>query len=273
MAFAGGLKGALAEIAGFQLMRGFLVASSRSAGRIDTEDLDRAILDKVIGVSLRKPRLIVVKQQNWGFEFIMRARRPNIVYLLIPTLCGMGLLSGCQIGSSVPKAKLAEYRGKVDAAGLASPMADEAMKITAALPSGWLPMAVQKSALYIHQQWRSPSRRTAVGVTYIRMPIPLSTKMLAWIARGEATKRLTNARILRQWTDSIGREWFEAEDAKYHMVGYAMTSGFDAWINYSGYRVREPQEPGQIELAVKSLGTILPLTISVPDGGESDSAR
>lgn len=203
----------------------------------------------------------------------MGTRKPNIVHLMVPLLAGMGLLSGCQIGSNVPKAKLAEYRGKLDGAGLSSPMTVETMKISAALPSGWLPMAMQKSALFIHQQWRSPSRRTAVGVTYIRMPIPLSTKMLAWFARKEATKRLTNARILRQWTDSLGREWFEAEDARYHMTGYAMTNGFDAWINYSGYRVREPQEPGQIELAVKSLGTILPLTISTPTGGESDSAR
>ena len=194
----------------------------------------------------------------------MRARVAILLYLLVPSIGGLGLLSGCQLSSPLPKAKMVEYRESLDETGLASPITFDSLKVSAALPSGWLPMAMQKSVLYMHQQWRSPSRRTAVGTTYIRMPLPLSAKTLAWFAKNEATKRLTDAKIIREWTDSLGREWFEAEDARYHMIGYAMTSGFDAWINYSGYRTREPQEPTQIALATKSLDTFLPLSVSQP---------
>jgi hypothetical protein len=206
----------------------------------------------------------------------MNVKSAVVSRLTVRTLSGLlvlGMLQGCQITPTPSKTQVIEYRQKLDDTGLASPTVIEAMKASAAIPTGWFPMAMQKTAIYLHQQWRSPTRRTAVGVTYIRLPLPISAKTLAWLAKNEATKRLTEAKIIREWTDSLGREWFEAEDAKYHLTGYAMTSGFDAWINYSGYRVREPQEPAQIQLASKSLETILPLTLMSPYAAEPRAAR
>ena len=68
-------------------------------------------------------------------------------------------------------------------------------------------------------------------------------------------------KIIRQWHVELGREWFEAENDKYHMTGYVMTRGFDAWINYCGYRMTEPMEPLEIQLGNKALDTVIPLSV------------
>lgn len=169
------------------------------------------------------------------------------------------LVVGCQVNPGPSNAQLVEESRKVDEAGLDVPAAVAAMNVHAALPLGWMSLGIQRSALYTHQQWRSPSKRTAVGSTYVRMPLPLSTKALVWVVLGEAGKR-TTGKILRQWTDELGREWFEAENGKYRMTGYVMTRGFDAWINYAGYRLNEEQNSTELELAGRSLATFVPLS-------------
>ena len=195
----------------------------------------------------------------------MGARRAFavIVRLTVPILLVFPFLSGCQMTPAPSQMALAEYRDQVNNTGLVE-MAVEPLNVSASLPPGWMAMKLQNSLLYKHQQWRSPTRRTAVGVTYIHMPIPLSTQALVWMATSEAGKKSADGKILGRWRDELGREWFEAETNLYHMTGYVMTRGLDAWINYSGYRVREPREPKEIELANRSLATILPLSAIAP---------
>ncbi len=170
-------------------------------------------------------------------------------------------VSGCQMTAPASKALLTEYREKVDESGLALPTAVDPLKANIAFPAGWQALPLQKSALYAHQQWRSPSKRTGVGVTYVHMPLPLSTKTLVWFAMNEAGKKSLDGKIIRQWKDELGREWFEAENNRYHMTGYVMTRGFDAWINYCGYRTQEPMEPMEIQLGNRALDTVMPLSV------------
>jgi len=170
-------------------------------------------------------------------------------------------VSGCQLTAPASKAMLTEYRDKINESGLALATAVDPLKVNVAFPAGWQALPLQKNALYTHQQWRSPSKRTGVGVTYVRMPLPLSTKTLVWFAMNEAGKKTNNGKIIRQWRDELGREWFEAENDRYHMTGYVMTRGFDAWINYCGYRMQEPMEPMEIQLGNRSLDTVLPLSV------------
>jgi hypothetical protein len=181
--------------------------------------------------------------------------------LATPCMVVFAFLSGCQMTGPASKALMTEYREALDESGLSLPVAVEPLKINAAFPSGWQALGMQKSALYTHQQWRSPSKRTGVGVTYVRMPLPLSTKTLVWFAMNEAGKKTNDGKIIRQWRDELGREWFEAENNKYHMTGYVMTRGFDAWINYCGYRMQEPKEPLEIQLGNKALDTVMPLSV------------
>ena len=189
--------------------------------------------------------------------------------LLALTLIVFPFLSGCQMAGVPSAAKLVEHRETIDDSGLREPVASEPVKANVSAPSGWQLLGTQKAALYTHQQWRSPTKRTAVGVTYVKMPLPLSTKTLVWFAMNEAGKKANDGRIIRQWNDELGREWFEAENNKYHMTGYVMTRGFDAWINYCGYRVQEEKMDAEIELGTKSLDSILPL-MAVPVKKEKD---
>jgi hypothetical protein len=183
---------------------------------------------------------------------------------LIFSICLFTLISGCQVQNVASRAQLTQHFIEIEKTGLDTPAQVAVLETQAAFPLGWMALPVQKAALYTHQQWRSPTKRTAVGITYVRMPLPLSTKTLVWFATNEAGKKVDDGKILRQWRDGLGREWFEAENAKYHMVGYVMTRGFDAWINYAGYRVSEPKDDAEYDLATRSLDTIMPLDAKVP---------
>jgi len=140
------------------------------------------------------------------------------------------------------------------------------LKVQWAIPADWKPMKPTKTPLYVHQQFRSPTLATGFGVAYIHMPLPLSAKAILWFAKGEYTKKSNEGRLIGEWTDKLGRSWFEAENSKYHVKGYAVTKGFDAWVVYSGYRMTRAQEPKEIDLATKCADAIVPLPLLSADG-------
>lgn len=180
------------------------------------------------------------------------------VRLLVPLLLLFSCLSGCQLANGPTKAQLLEHRQQVDDTGLLSPLTVAPLHASISVPAGWRATVLQKQTLYTHQQWRTPSKRTAIGVAYVRLPLPMTAKTLKWLAAGELAKRVSDGKLQRQWTDALGREWFEGSNAKYHMIGYVMTNGTDAWINYAGHRVADPLEPEAFQLAKKALDAILP---------------
>jgi hypothetical protein len=194
-------------------------------------------------------------------------RRPaimsaGIAFLLLPVL-------GCQPTQSVSVRRLIEHQALIDFSGLKPSQTIENLKVAASIPQKWDALPLQRKPLYMHQQWRSPSRSTGVGVAYIRMPIGVSAKTIVWFAKLQYAKQSTKdgkpeGQLIGEWTDSIGREWFEAENAKYHVKGYAVTSGFDAWIVYSGYRVKDPINPAELAMASRSMDTILPTPLAAP---------
>jgi len=64
--------------------------------------------------------------------------------------------------------------------------------------------------------------------------------------------------VLGQWTDALGRPWFEAQNSKYHIRGYVVTKGFEAWVIYCGYRRERPPSAPELGVAARSLETIVP---------------
>jgi hypothetical protein len=189
----------------------------------------------------------------------MGAGRVLLIFRAVAGLLAAAALAACQAIPPLTRAALAEHREVLAEAGLSSAITVNELRASLEVPPQWRPLPLQKSVLYTHQQWRSQSRRTAVGITYIHMPLPLSTQTLVWFVVNEAGKRSADGKIIRQWSDSAGRQWFECENAKYHMTGYVMTSGLDAWINYCGYRNREPKMAGELDFGEKSLETITPV--------------
>ena len=67
------------------------------------------------------------------------------------------------------------------------------------------------------------------------------------------------ARLINEWTDELGRNWFEVENNKYHVRGYALAQGFEAWIVYFGYKLNYPPDLGEISLAARAADTFVPL--------------
>jgi hypothetical protein len=190
-----------------------------------------------------------------------------------PTMVGIGisfllsLLTGCGMTSSVSANRLIAHQALIDFSGLKRPQTLQSLNIAASIPNHWEALPFQRRFIYVHQQWRSPSHNTGVGVAYIHMPLPMSAKTIIWFAKSQyATQYRADGKpqgkLLGQWTDSLGREWFEAEDNKYHVKGYAITNGFDAWIIYSGYRWHSGMNMPEIAMAARSMDSILPTPIA-----------
>ena len=179
---------------------------------------------------------------------------------------------GCQQSAPVSGRRLIEHQALVDFSGLKPAGRIEAVRTSLAIPRHWDLMPPRMTALYSHEQWRSPSTHTGVGVAYIHTPIPLSPKLVVWLAKQEYSKRASDGKVLDEWTDALGRYWFEAENEKYHIRGYVVAKGFSAWVVYVGYRVTYAPDLAEISLAARSLETAVPLMDDVQPTAIAQSA-
>ena len=178
----------------------------------------------------------------------------------IALMLGMALLGSCSVvPTATETTKWMRHRALIDFSGLKQVESVPAIKASLAAPIGWERIPPKPSRLYVHEQWRSPSGFTGVGIAYIRMPFPLGASTLAWFAKQEYGKKAEDGKIIAQWTDSLDRTWFEVENKKYHVRGYVTTRGLDAWIIYSGYRLAKTPDPYELSVAMRSLETIAPM--------------
>lgn len=181
-----------------------------------------------------------------------------------PSLTGLSMLligfaAGCQTGQQVSSHRLIEHQALIDFSGLGEPEVAELIHVQVAVPKTWAVHDVEKKTLYTHQQWKSPSAKTAVGAIYARLPLPISADTILWMATKQYTARGDDGKELGRWEDEIGRKWFEAETSKYHARGYVIVNGLDAWIVYSGFRTDVPPEPGEISAAARCIESFLPI--------------
>src|SRR5689334_18730649 len=128
----------------------------------------------------------------------------------------LALLSGCQFTQSVSTVRLIQHQAMIDPTGLKDVEKCEAVKVHVASPQKWEALVPRKTAVYTDMQWRSPSKMTAVGVAYIHLPLPIPASAIAWLAEREYSKRANDGKLLSNWTDSLGRPWFEAENNRFH---------------------------------------------------------
>lgn len=169
---------------------------------------------------------------------------------------------GCQVGPTVSVKKLEQNRELADLSGLKPAQIVEDLRVSWSIPTGkWDPLPIKKTVLYTHQQWRSPSLSTGIGVAHIQMPLPIPAQAVIWFAKNEYMRRAQDqagGRLIGEWTDSLGRQWFEAENSKYHVKGYAIAKGTEAWIVYCGWRVTQSEKPWEIAVAQRSLDSVVP---------------
>ena len=178
------------------------------------------------------------------------------LFLLLGLLTWAG---GCQTGPQVSSRRLIEHQAMIDFSGLRPAAAVEPVRTTLGVPTRWTELPAKSNALYTHQQWKSPSGHTGVGVVYCHLPLPLSAKTVVWLAKQEYSKQAHDGHVIDEWTDELGRSWFEAENNKYHVRGYVVVKGFEAWITYFGYRTQYPPDVAEIALAARSAEGAAPL--------------
>ena len=191
-----------------------------------------------------------------------RVRRPALAALLLAGL--LVPLAGCQTTTKVRERRMIETILNMDFTGLKPPEKIEPLRVSISPPKTWETMPLVKTPVYAHQQWRSPSRLTGVGVAYARLPLPLSRGMVLWLARKEYTKRANDGRVIDQWDDDTGRTWFEGENKKYHVRGYVRVEGFGVWFVYYGHKTGTAPDPAEISLAARCVDTILPDSVKLP---------
>ncbi len=182
----------------------------------------------------------------------------GIVACLAAAVCAV---SGCQAPNRMGS-RLYAPNQVLDTTGLSAIQTYDVVKAEAAPPQNWQELRVKKTLLYTDMQWRSPSKLTGVGVTYIVMPLPLPAETLVWFAKQEYSKHHQGGKMMAQWTDDLGRVWFEGEDNTYHIRGYAVTKGFEAWIAYVGYRLKKPPVAEEVQVAERAQATILPTPLA-----------
>ena len=184
------------------------------------------------------------------------------------TLLFFGLLitgsAGCQTGQQVSSRQLIEHQAWIDFSGLGSIEKIDRLQISVAAPRRWQVLTAGSNALYHHEQWRSPSTHTGVGVLYAHLPLPLSAKAVVWFAKQQYTQQNEDGRVIAEWTDALGRSWFEAENKKYRVRGYVVTQGVSAWVVYFGYRTRYMPNLAEIGLASRATETVAPMLVPEP---------
>ena len=187
----------------------------------------------------------------------------NRAVLLICAAWSLSLTAGCQV-QSVPTKRLIQHQAIIDLAGLEDTQVVDVIKAHVAAPQKWEALKPKKTALFVDQQWRSPSKETGLGVAYLRMPIPLPASALVWLAKKEYAKRGEDGEVLAEWTDQLGRPCFEAQNANYHVRGCVVTKGFEAWIVYCGYKRNPERSPSAAELGVaaRAMETVVPTPIA-----------
>jgi hypothetical protein len=172
-------------------------------------------------------------------------------------------MTGCSFRQTVPTARLIQHQALVDVSGLKESETLETVKVHVSSPHKWEDARVRQGSLFNDAMWRSPSKLTAVGVAYVRLPIPLPAKALVWLAKKEYSKRTADeGQVLAEWTDELGRPWFEARNLKYHVRGYAVTRGFEAWIIYTGYKREQPPSAAELGIAARAMETIVPTPLA-----------
>ncbi|HEX8912299.1 MAG TPA: hypothetical protein VF796_08055 [Humisphaera sp.] len=182
---------------------------------------------------------------------------------------------GCQAGQAVKSQKLIEHQALVSVAGLKPAEAMDDVNVRASIPDGWSLGSKSAKLLYANRHYRSPSGRTGVGVVHAKVLIPVSPKVVLWMARQQYQKQgSASGRELRSWEDALGRHWFEAENDQFRVTGYAMVEGRDVWLVYSGFKLDAPTNWAEVADGLRAMETFVPLSAGpVPAAGSATVGR
>src|SRR4026208_2162433 len=156
----------------------------------------------------------ILSRNNGG-----RARLTLVLALAVLACSG----AGCVVAPPVSTKLILRQQALLDFTGLLPARMLETLNVKWAVPRDWEALPPKTGLMFTHQQYRSPSGVTGVGVAYGRLPFAVPSNTIAWIAQREYLKKYDDqkeAKLIAHWSDAAGREWFEGENNKYHGTGY-----------------------------------------------------
>lgn len=174
---------------------------------------------------------------------------------LILTLCFAGLMvvGGCQnkykdIPAYTPSTQPLTTTGLADAEGI------QAVNAVVKPPIGWELEPAKEQDGSVHYVWKSPTGKTAYGVIYFGMPLPVPTWMvypniIQKMKEHEGEANVINGPLK---DDNLPGMRFTVDTGDYRMRTNLITKGFSGWMVYAGSLRNGDEVPAELELAEKS---------------------
>src|SRR5262245_4088010 len=158
------------------------------------------------------------------------------------------LLSGCGDHRTLPATQAS--RLPVD---LVAPTYEAVINARVTPPVGWKPDPLKSSAMHKHQVWISPSGRTAYGVIYFTLPLPVGHDLTLWGFMNEMRRSEGEATLVsKQWDPDMKALHFVARGGRYVVRTNLVVRGFHGWAVYAGTLRNDeviPDELAKAELA------------------------
>jgi hypothetical protein len=169
-------------------------------------------------------------------------RKPTWLVMYLSVVMGMGCVArreGVTAGDA-----------QGDIAGLGQTESREDLHVTARAPEGWTTEPIKTTATTIHQIWISPTGRTAFGVIYARLPLPVGAELALWGFMREMKKSQGEAELLDKNRDEhLDGLRFSARGRFYSIEAVLYAHGWDCWVSYAGRYSDKEADEGELALA------------------------
>ena len=133
----------------------------------------------------------------------------------------------------------------------AIPHSSAPLRAMVAPPAGWKPDPLEDENDHANQTWISPTGKTAYGVIYFGLPLPMPAHWLLGPFVDEMKKREGKADVLGQpyKDDLLPGVRFMVETRQYKMRINLIVRGFRAWAIYAGTLRSTEEVPAELHLA------------------------
>lgn len=150
------------------------------------------------------------------------------------SLLVIGWLVGCQGAARAPEAARA-MRAAASDARPGAVYSVPALQAVCAPPIGWKAEPAEHLDRHTRQVWLSPSGKTAYGVIYFDMPLPVGPDLALWGFLREMEKHEGRAVLLSQSRDAhLPGIRFVAEGQHYRIRTNLIVRGWRGWAVYAG---------------------------------------
>ena len=172
----------------------------------------------------------------------------------VSTLVGILLLTtvlaGCRSNDPVPQtaveAKLRGLHADTDVLAQCRP------------PLPWQPKPLEHFPRSVQRVWLSPTGRTAYGVIYIRLPLPVGPDLVLWRFIADMRDMEGDGRLISRERNGGGEIRFVAETPRYRFNARLHTASRNAWVIYAGVRRDEPPDAEEFSVAESARDATIP---------------